>query len=454
MNAFVYEVIQPLPHTTMVVHARFYFPSSGMIPRGGLSVIHSMNSKRPKNGHLQRVIANSRSLMDCSRSSCVSKFGISSAKEVLIWVYLTSSSFRARATSSQGPEEGSPGWELKEILSTATSLYPLYLVVGGLIACIKPSVFAWFVNRGPASYSLSLGAIMLAMGLTLELRDLMNVLLKRPFAVLFGCLAQYSIMPASGSIWSRALGLPPELSVGLILLSCCPGGTASNVVTLIAQGDVPLSIVMTVCTTICAVFATPLLTKLLAGAYVPVDAGKLALSTLQVVVIPVLMGSFLQSACPQVVNVLVPFSPLLAVLMSSLLACSVFSANIGLIKSSVSGLSGRVDLAQILRGELTIILSSVLLLHAGGYIGGYFIAAIFGFGEAQRRAISIEIGMQNSALGVVLASKNFNSPLIAVPAAVSAVVMNIMGSSLAFAWKHIDLPEKGSREGNGKTLGL
>nr|ABR17845.1 unknown [Picea sitchensis] len=447
----------------MVVHARFYFPSSGMIPRGGLSVIHSMNAKRPKNGHLQRVIANSRSLMDCSRSSRVSKFGISSAKEVLtsddfkgrkmIWVYLTSSSFRARATSSEGPEEGSPGWELKEILGTATSLYPLYIVVGGLIACIKPSVFAWFVNRGPASYSLSLGAIMLAMGLTLELRDLMNVLLKRPFAVLFGCLAQYSIMPASGTILSRALGLPPELSVGLILLSCCPGGTASNVVTLIAQGDVPLSIVMTVCTTICAVFATPLLTKLLAGAYVPVDAGKLALSTLQVVVIPVLVGSFLQSSCPQVVNVLVPFSPLLAVLMSSLLACSVFSANIGLIKS-VAGLSGRVDLAQILGGELTIILSSVLLLHAGGYIVGYFIAAIFGFGESQRRAISIEIGMQNSSLGVVLASTNFNSPLIAVPAAVSAVVMNIMGSSLAFAWKHIDLPEKGSREGNGKTLGL
>jgi len=148
MNAFVYEGIHPLPQTTMVVHARFYFPSSGMIPRGGLSVIHSMNAKRPENGHLQCVIANSRSLMDCSRSSHVSKFGISSAKEVLasddfkgrkmIWVYLTRSSFRPRATSSQCPEEGTLGWELKEILSTATSLYPLYIVVGGLIACIKP----------------------------------------------------------------------------------------------------------------------------------------------------------------------------------------------------------------------------------------------------------------------------------------------------------------------------
>jgi hypothetical protein len=122
--------------------------------------------------------------MDCSRSSRVSKFGISSAKEVLasddfkgrkmIWVYLTSSSFRPRATSSQGPEEGSLGWELKEILSTATSLYPLYIVVGGLIACIKPSVFSWFVNRGPAFYSLSLGTIMLAMGYaqTMNLRGL------------------------------------------------------------------------------------------------------------------------------------------------------------------------------------------------------------------------------------------------------------------------------------------
>ncbi|KAG1369871.1 putative sodium/metabolite cotransporter BASS2, chloroplastic [Cocos nucifera] len=132
-------------------------------------------------------------------------------------------------------------------------------------------------------------------------------------------------MPAFGAIISRALGLPPSFSVGLILLACCPGGTASNVVTLIAQGDVPLSIVMTVCTTLAAVLLTPLLTKILAGTYVPVDAVKLSISTLQVVVAPILLGSCMQSKFPAITKVITPFAPLLAVLASSLLASSVFA---------------------------------------------------------------------------------------------------------------------------------
>lgn len=120
-----------------------------------------------------------------------------------------------------------PRWE--NLLSTAASLYPVYVTVGGIIACLQPSTFSWFVDKGPASYSLTLGFIMLAMGLTLELKDLINLFMERPLSILFGCVAQYTIMPAFGYIISKYLGLPPAISVGLILLSCCPGGTASNV---------------------------------------------------------------------------------------------------------------------------------------------------------------------------------------------------------------------------------
>ncbi|KAF8016043.1 hypothetical protein BT93_H1562 [Corymbia citriodora subsp. variegata] len=183
-----------------------------------------------------------------------------------------------------------PRWE--NALSAAASLYPLYVTVGGVVACLKPSAFQWFVQRGPTSYSLSLGLIMLAMGLTLQLKDLLSLFLQRPLSILFGFGAQYTIMPALGTIISKLLGLRPSLSVGLILLACCPGGTASNVVTLISQGDVPLSIVMTVCTTLGAVLLTPLLTRILAGTYVPVDAIKISISTLQVVVAPILLGSY------------------------------------------------------------------------------------------------------------------------------------------------------------------
>ncbi|XP_002526459.3 probable sodium/metabolite cotransporter BASS2, chloroplastic [Ricinus communis] len=338
--------------------------------------------------------------------------------------------------------EAKPRWE--NVLSTAASLYPLYVTVGGVVACLKPDTFAWFVNRGPASYSLSLGLIMLSMGITLELKDLIALFMQRPLSILFGCVAQYSIMPAFGMIVSKSLGLSPSLSVGLILLGCCPGGTASNVVTLIAQGDVPLSIVMTVCTTLGAVLLTPLLTKILAGTYVPVDALKLSISTLQVVVAPILLGSYLQSTFPAAVKAVTPFAPLFAVLASSLLACSVFSENVVRLKSSMVGASlppgssPLLVIQSILSGELGVIILSVLLLHVAGFFVGYISAAIGGFKERERRAISIEVGMQNSSLGVVLATSHFTSPLVALPPAMSAVIMNIMGSTLGFIWRHID----------------
>ncbi|KAL2536975.1 putative sodium/metabolite cotransporter BASS1 [Forsythia ovata] len=335
-----------------------------------------------------------------------------------------------------------PRWE--SWLSTAASMYPLYVTVGGAIACLRPSTFAWFVKAGPTSYSLTLGFIMLTMGITLELKDLINLFMRRPLSIFFGCAAQYTIMPAFGTIISKFLGLSPSLSVGLILLACCPGGTASNVVTLIARGDVPLSIVMTVCTTLGAVILTPLLTKILAGAYVPVDAVQLSISTMQVVVAPILLGSYMQSTFPEAVKMVTPFAPLLAVLASSLLACSVFSENVVRLMSSVFDASLASDLpplhrAQaILSGDLGVIVLSVVLLHFAGFFVGYLSAAFGGFKEPQRRAISIEVGMQNSSLGVVLATSHFTSSMVALPAAMSAVIMNIMGSSLGFFWRFID----------------
>ncbi|KAK4605306.1 hypothetical protein RGQ29_013395 [Quercus rubra] len=285
-----------------------------------------------------------------------------------------------------------PSWE--NFLATAASLYPLYVIVGWFVACVKPSTFAWFVSRGPASYSLTLGLIMLAMGLTLEFKDMIRLFLQRPLSV-----------------------------------------------TLIARGDVPLSIIVTACTTLGAVLLTPFLTKTLAGTLVPVDAIQLSISTLQVVVVPILLGAYIQSAFPAVVKIVTPFAPLFAVLASSLLACSVFSENIVLLNSMVgasltSDLSPLRQAQAILSGELGVVMLAVALLHYVGFFVGYISAAICGFKEPQRRSISIEVGMQNSSLGVVLATSHFSSPMVAVPPAVSAVIMNVMGSSLGFLWRY------------------
>lgn len=125
-------------------------------------------------------------------------------------------------------EDTTKTWQ--DWIAFATSLYPVYMLLGGVIALWKPSAFSWFVKRGPDSYSAALGVIMLSMGFTLELKDLIRIFTKRPVAVLFGFVAQYTIMPLVGAALSRGLGLPAELSAGLILIACCPGGTASNVV--------------------------------------------------------------------------------------------------------------------------------------------------------------------------------------------------------------------------------
>ncbi|EFJ15693.1 hypothetical protein SELMODRAFT_45175, partial [Selaginella moellendorffii] len=302
-----------------------------------------------------------------------------------------------------------------EILGVATSLYPVYVVFGGLLALARPQAYSWFVSRSPGSYSFALGAIMLSMGFTLKLSDLADVLRRRPAAIAFGFMAQYVIMPVMGAATSRFLNLSPMLSAGLILMSCCPGGTASNVVTYIARGDVPLSIIMTACTTIGAVFATPLLTLSFAGAYIPVDIKGLALSTLQVVLAPVLLGAWLQGSFPHGVAFIKPFAPLAAVLISSLLASSFNDAD---------------------SSSLLLVATGVVMVHTAGFLLGYVASKVAGFEEPQSRAISIEVGMQNSSLGVVLANSHFASPLACVPPAVSAVLMNIMGSALAVAWRH------------------
>ncbi|CAN6325950.1 unnamed protein product [Urochloa humidicola] len=326
-----------------------------------------------------------------------------------------------------------PRWHAT--LAAAAGLYPAYVTAGASVAVARPEAFRWFVDMAPGSYTATLGLIMLAMGLTLQLKDFSALLRDRPLAILFGCAAQYTIMPAFGAIISRALGLPPSLSAGLILLGCCPGGTASNVVTLVAKGDVPLSVVMTVCSTLGAVFLTPLLTKILAGAYIPVDAVKLSLSTLQVVVAPILLGSSIQTAFPSVVQFVTPFAPLMAVLASSLLACSVFSENFVHLRSTIADASSVKG--DFFSGDIGAVMLSVFLLHFAGFFVGYAVAAIGGLKDKQRRAISIEVGMQNSSLGVVLATAHFSSPLVALPPALSAVIMNIMGSSLGLVWQYI-----------------
>lgn len=307
---------------------------------------------------------------------------------------------------------------MSRTLNILANLFPLWVAIFCLTALWRPHLFDWF---GPYLVQ-ALGVIMLGMGITLSVSDFARVL-QTPRPILLGFAAQFSIMPLLG--WSIAylLVLPNELAVGLILVSCCPGGTASNVVTYIAKANLPLSLLMTMCSTFGAIALTPLLTKWLVGQRLEVDAWKLFYSTVSVVLIPVIAGLVLHHLLPRLVQRVTPIAPLVSVVLIALICANIIGKNADMVLSH--GL------------HLTL---AVGLLHGGGFALGYVVARLFGYEELVRRTVSIEVGMQNSGLGTVLANNHFKNTvtgvsLAAVPCAISALAHSLIGSMLAVWWR-------------------
>ncbi len=307
---------------------------------------------------------------------------------------------------------------LPRLLSQLTSAFPIWVVVLCAWALIQPSAFTWFAPW----ITPGLAIIMLGMGVTLTWEDFKAVrTMPKPVAI--GFVGQYTIMPLLGWSLGVAFNLPTEYAVGLVLVACCPGGTASNVVTFIARADVCLSVVMTACSTLAAIAMTPLLTAALVGERVPVDAFGLFKSTVQVVLIPVALGVVLNRFFPRAVKRVLPVAPLVSVIV------------IALICACIIGL--RVDEVKASAGKLIV---AVALLHVGGFALGYTLSRLLKLPSKRARTVSIEVGMQNSGLGVVLANKHFVNPatgvaLAAVPCAISAVMHSIIGSICAGYWR-------------------
>lgn len=301
------------------------------------------------------------------------------------------------------------------LLERLANAFPIWVAAACSLALVEPTLFTWF--KGEAIV-VGLAVIMLGMGMTLSLTDFGRVA-SRPLAVVAGVTAQFLIMPAAGWAIATGLGLERPFAVGLILVACCPGGTASNVVTFIARADVALSVVMTTCSTLAAVFLTPLLTALLAGQFVQVDTWGLFRSTLQVVILPVAGGVALNRLLPQAVASVLPIAPLVSVLVIALICGSIIAQNAAAVREAGSQL-----------------LVAIALLHIAGFGVGFLFARLLGYPTRIARTISIETGMQNSGLGVVLAQKHFASePLTAVPGAISALTHSVIGSMLAAWWR-------------------
>ena len=289
------------------------------------------------------------------------------------------------------------------------ALVLLMAIFSMLIPAPFLAIETWVINP-------LLGLIMFGMGLTLSVKDF-RIVLSHPKNVLLGCLAQFTIMPLMAWLLVWLFHLPKELALGVILVGCCPGGTASNVITYLAKGDLALSVGMTATSTLLAPLMTPFLVWFLAGTMVDVDTIGMLTSIVYVVIAPIVAGIICQRYLPRFTHGVIDYLPAFSTIMITMVVGIVVSHNAD----------------KLLDGGLIVVL--VVICHnLSGLILGNLIGRLLRLSRPQCVAISIEVGMQNSGLASSLAVIHFAAyPLATIPGAIFSVWHNISGA-LAAKW--------------------
>lgn len=289
------------------------------------------------------------------------------------------------------------------------------VLVSAVLALIFPQLLQ---QIRPTTINYLLGLVMFGMGLTLNLKDF-KIVFSRPKDVIIGCLAQFTVMPLLAWLLTRLFSLDEALALGVVLVGCCPGGTASNVITYLAKGDLALSVGMTGVSTLLAPFLTPLLTWALAGKSINVDMVSMFLSILWVVILPIVVGLIVKGMWPQFTDKATDYLPAFSSVAIAFIVAIVISATAD----------------RLLTGGLLIVV--VVMLHNICGLGiGYLTGQLLGLQEAKKRAISIEVGMQNSGLASSLATIHFAAyPLAAIPGAIFSVWHNISGAAIAYIYR-------------------
>ncbi len=300
---------------------------------------------------------------------------------------------------------------LKKITQFVSKYMALIVIAVAALALFAPNTVSFIKT----SYvNTLLGIVMFGMGLTLKPQDF-KVVFSRPKDVIIGCVAQFTVMPLLAFVLTKVFGLSAELAIGVILVGTCPGGTSSNVMTYLSKGDVPLSVGMTAVSTILAPVLTPLLTYLYAGQKVDVNMLSMFLSIIKVVIVPILLGFVINHFFKKFTEAVVEILPLISTTAIVAIVAAVVSANSAKLLSS---------------GWIIVVV--VILHNVLGYALGYAIGKVLKLDITKCRAISIEVGMQNSGLATSLATTHFAMyPLATIPGAVFSVWHNISGAILA-----------------------
>ena len=304
-----------------------------------------------------------------------------------------------------------------------TRLFPLWAILCAIIAYFSPNTF--LPIRPHTSHLLMF--VMFTMGVTLSINDFKRVVTK-PKAVIICTLLHYIVMPLTALILSKLFTMRPELLVGMVLVGSVASGTASNVMIYLAKGDVALSVTISSVSTLVGVVVTPILTLLLVGTTVEVPVWNMLMHIIQIVLIPIILGLIVHHFIYSIVKKCERFLPLMSMICILLIICIVVAGSYDLI------------------GQVGITVIFAVIIHNGiGLLGGYWGGKLFGFDESTCRTMSLEVGMQNSALAATLGTTYF-SALSALPAAVFSVWHNISGSILAGYWQ--GKPVKNKKKSN------
>ena len=300
---------------------------------------------------------------------------------------------------------------MKQLCKLISDYMGVLVLAAAVVALIVPSAFS---GIKPTVINPLLGVIMFGMGMALRLEDF-KIVFSRPKDVIIGCVAQFTVMPLLAWGLAKAFQLDEALAVGVVLVGCCPGGTASNVITYLAKGDLALSVGMTGVSTLLAPLLTPLLTWALAGKSVDVDVVGMLLSILWVVILPIVAGLVVKGLWPKFTERMTAYLPAVSSLAIAFIVLIIISANA----------------QKLLMGGMVIIL--VVVLHnLCGLSLGWLIGKLLRLTDTKRRAISIEVGMQNSGLASSLATLHFAAyPMATIPGAIFSVWHNISGALVA-----------------------
>ena len=304
---------------------------------------------------------------------------------------------------------------MKKLCQYLSEYMGVLVLAAALLALTFPNVLQ---QIRPTFINYLLGVVMFGMGLTLNLTDF-KIVFSRPKDVITGCLAQFTIMPLLAWVLATVFRLDEALALGVVLVGCCPGGTASNVITYLAKGDLALSVGMTGVSTLLAPLLTPLLTWALAGKTVDVDVAGMLLSILWVVILPIVVGLTVKWIWPKFTEKATDYLPAVSSIAIALIVAIVIGANA----------------SKLMAGGLVIV--GVVVLHnLCGLSLGYLIGRMLGLSEPKKRAISIEVGMQNSGLASSLATIHFAAyPLATIPGAIFSVWHNISGAMVAYLYR-------------------